>query len=148
METIKIKRLSEDALLPMKATEGAACFDLYVPRETAVSKGRNVISLDIAIELPRGTYAEIRPRSGFSSKGMEDITGCRRNADVLLGTIDEDYRGSVGVIIKSDDYFVIKKGTRIAQMLICDYHACEFVEAEDLSSTDRQANGFGSTGIN
>lgn len=147
METIKVKRLSEDAVLPMKATEGAACFDLYVPRETAIGKGRNTIPLDIAIELPHGTYADIRPRSGFSSKGMEDITGCRRDADVLLGTIDEDYRGNIGVIIRSEDYFVIGKGTRIAQMMICDYHPCRLAETDDLSVTDRQENGFGSTGI-
>ena len=147
METIRIKRLSEDAFIPMRATDGAACFDLYVPRETAIQKGRNVIPLDFAIELPRGTYADIRPRSGFSAKGMEDHHGCRRDAEVLLGTIDEDDRGNVGVIIRSEDFFVIAKGTRIAQMLIGEYRQCELAEAEDLSSTDRQAKGFGSTGV-
>ena len=146
MEKIKIKKLSEDALLPMKATEGAACFDLYVPRETPIHAGRNVVPLDIAIELPKGTYAEIRPRSGFSAKGMEDYHGCRRDADVLHGCIDEDYRGNVGVIIRSEDFFVIAKGTRIAQMLICEYHQCELVESDDLTSTEREGNGFGSTG--
>lgn len=147
METIKIKKLSEDALLPRRATEGAACFDLYVPKETAIQKGRNVVPLDIAIELPEGTYAEIRPRSGFSAKGMEDINGCRRDADVLHGCVDCDYRGNIGVIVRSEDFFVIGKGTRIAQMLIADYRQCEFVETDDLSSTDRQEGGFGSTGI-
>lgn len=147
METIRIKRLSEDALIPMKATEGAACFDLYVPRETPIQKGRNVIPLDIAIELPAGTYAEIRPRSGFSAKGFEDITGCRRDADVLHGICDEDYRGCVGVIVKSEDYFIIAKGTRVAQMLIGKYHQCELVEVEELSTTVRGESGFGSTGI-
>lgn len=103
METIRIKRLSEDALIPVKATDGAACFDLYVPRDTPIQKGRNIISLDIAIELPHGFHADIRPRSGFSAKGFEDITGCRRDADVLLGTIDEDYRGNVGVSKEKKD---------------------------------------------
>lgn len=147
METIRIKRLSEDALIPVRATDGAACFDLYVPRATAIHKGRNIIPLDIAIELPHGTYAEIRPRSGFSAKGMEDETGCRRDADVLHGCIDEDYRGNVGVIVRSEDYFVIAKGTRVAQMLICDYRQCDLAEAEDLSETARDEGGFGSTGI-
>jgi dUTP pyrophosphatase len=147
MEIIGIKRLSEDALIPMRATDGAACFDLYIPRETPIHKGRNVIPLDIAIELPEGTYAEIRPRSGFSAKGMEDIHGCRRDADVLHGCIDEDYRGNVGVIIRSEDFFILGKGTRVAQMLICRHYPCDLVEAEELSSTSRQANGFGSTGI-
>lgn len=145
METIRIKRLSEDALIPVRATDGAACFDLYVPKDTPIQKGRNVIPLDIAIELPHGTYAEIRPRSGFSAKGFEDITGCRRDADVLHGCVDEDYRGNIGVIVKSEDYFVVGKGTRVAQMLICEYRQCELIEAEDLSSTLR-AGGFGSTG--
>lgn len=146
MKTIRIKRLSPDALIPVRATDGAACFDLYVPRDTPIQKGRNIIPLDIAIELPRGFYADIRPRSGFSAKGFEDITGCRRDADVLLGTVDEDYRGNVGVIVRSEDYFVVAKGTRVAQMLIGNYYSCELKEAEDLSSTDRQGNGFGSTG--
>jgi dUTP pyrophosphatase len=146
METIRIKRLSEDALLPVRATDGAACFDLYTPREFAIQKGRNIIPLDIAIELPSDTYAEIRPRSGFSAKGFEDVTGCRRDADVLHGCVDADYRGNVGVIVKSEDYFIVAKGTRVAQMLISRYQPCEFLEVEDLSSTDRQAGGFGSTG--
>jgi dUTP pyrophosphatase len=146
METIGIKKLSEDALIPMRATSGAACFDLYVPRETAIQKGRNIIPLDLAIELPHGTYAEIRPRSGFSAKGFEDVHGCRRDADVLHGIVDADYRGNVGVLVRSEDYFVIAKGTRVAQMLICNYLPCELTEVEELSSTDRGAGGFGSTG--
>ena len=146
METIKIKRLSEDALIPVRATDGAACFDLYVPKDTPVCKGRNIIPLDIAIEIPYGTYAEIRPRSGFSAKGFEDITGCRRDADVLHGCVDADYRGNVGVIVRSEDYFIVAKGTRVAQMLIGSYIPCDFVEVEELSSTDRNAGGFGSTG--
>lgn len=146
METIKIKRLSEDALIPMKATEGAACFDLYTPREVAIQKGRNVIPLDFSISLPHGTRADIRPRSGFSAKGMEDVHGCRRDADVLLGTIDEDYRGNVGVIIRSEDFFILGKGTRIAQMMIASYTPCELAEVEELSATDRGEGGFGSTG--
>lgn len=147
METIKIKRLSEDALIPVRATDGAACFDLYVPRETAIQKGRNIIPLDLAIELPHGTYAEIRPRSGFSAKGFEDVHGCRRDADVLHGCIDCDFRGNIGVIVRSEDYFVVAKGTRVAQMLISNYLPCELVEVEELSSTDRGAGGFGSTGV-
>lgn len=143
---IKIKRLSEDALIPMRATEGAACFDLYVPRDTAIQKGRNIIPLDLAIELPMGTYAEIRPRSGFSAKGFEDITGCRRDADVLHGVVDADYRGNIGVIVRSEDYFIVAKGTRVAQMLISYYKPCELEEVIELTATDRQSGGFGSTG--
>lgn len=143
---INIKRLSKDALIPVRATNGAACFDLYVPRDTPIQKGRNVIPLDLAIELPGGFYAEIRPRSGFSAKGFEDFTGCRRDADVLHGIVDCDYRGNIGVIVKSEDYFVVAKGTRVAQMLICNYYPCDLIEAKELSETERQSGGFGSTG--
>lgn len=147
METIRIKKLTMDALLPMKATDGAACFDLYVPKDTPIQKGRNIVPLDIAVELPQGTYAEIRPRSGFSAKGMEDVTGCRRDADVLHGCIDCDYRGNIGVIIRSEDFFVLGKGTRVAQMLIANYHLCELEEVKELSSSERGEGGFGSTGV-
>lgn len=143
---IKIKRLSNDALIPLRATNGAACFDLYVPRDTPIQKGRNIIPLDLAIELPGGFYAEIRPRSGFSAKGFEDITGCRRDADVLHGVIDCDYRGNIGVIVKSEDFFIVAKGTRVAQMLIGNYCPCDLVEIKELSETDRGAGGFGHTG--
>ena len=146
MQTVRIKRLSEDALIPLRATDGAACFDLYTPREVAIKKGRNLVDLDLAIELPAGTYAEIRPRSGFSAKGFEDVHGCRKDADVLHGCIDEDFRGNIKVIVKSEDYFVIAKGTRIAQMLIANYLPAELEEVEELSSTDRGAGGIGSTG--
>ena len=147
MEAIKIKKLSEDALIPVRATDGAACFDLYIPRETAIQKGRNVVPLDLAIELPHGTYAEIRPRSGFSAKGMEDVHGCRRDADVLHGCVDCDFRGNIGVIIRSEDFFVLGKGTRVAQMLIANYRLCELEEVGELSSSERGEGGFGSTGI-
>jgi dUTP pyrophosphatase len=113
----------------------------------AIQKGRNVIPLDLAIELPAGSYAEIRPRSGFSAKGFEDVHGCRRDADVLHGCIDEDFRGNIGVIVRSEDYFVIANGTRIAQMLIAEYIPCELEEVDGLSTTDRVEGGFGSTGI-
>ena len=146
METIKIKRLSKDALIPVRATDGAACFDLYVPKDTPIQKGRNIIPLDLSMELPHGYYAEIRPRSGFSAKGFEDVTGCRRDADVLHGICDEDYRGNIGVIVRSEDYFIVGKGTRVAQMLIGTYLPCELAEVSELSETDRQSGGFGSTG--
>lgn len=146
MEAIRIKRLSENALVPVRATDGAACFDLYVPNDTPIQKGRNIIPLDLAIELPHGTYAEIRPRSGFSAKGFEDVTGCRRDADVLHGIVDADYRGNIGVIVRSEDYFIVGKGTRVAQMLIGSYIPCELTEVRELSETDRQSGGFGSTG--
>lgn len=151
---MKIKLLSAGAKVPTRAESGAAGFDLYTPKDFTVNPGRNLIPLDIQIELKSGTEAQIRPRSGFSLKGMEgylnsDLTTPRRfNSDVLLGTIDESYRGNVGVIIKNDELFpfIVKQGTRIAQMVISEYSSDAFDVVSELSETDRGENGFGHTG--
>lgn len=173
----KIKRLSEATILPKRATEGAVAYDVFVPKDTVVKKGRQVIPLGFAIELPNCNYeAKIEPRSGFSSKGMEGysrrivyehvfdtrlVGGVsknmveyiaaqpdRFNADVLVGKIDSDYRGEVGVIIKNDDdrEFIIKAGTRIAQMTFYNVPETVLTEVEELTETKREG-GFGSTGV-
>lgn len=151
---MKVKLLSDGAKVPTRAESGAAGYDLYVPKDTVINPGRNLIPLDIQIELDSQTEAAIRPRSGFSLKGIEGwAENCpstlrRFNADVLLGTIDESYRGNVGVIIKSFEAnpFIVKAGTRIAQMIISTYCSGIFQVAEDLSETQRGAGGFGHTG--
>lgn len=151
---MKIKLLSEGAKVPKRAEKGSAGYDLYVPCDSIVWPGRNVIPLDIAIELDPGTEGQIRPRSGFSVKGIEGLYGpCdegelkRFDADVIIGTLDESYRESVGVIIKSHETlpFMIKKGTRVAQMVISKYESGEFEITDTLSETDRKG-GFESTG--
>lgn len=145
---IKIKKLSEDAIIPRKATEGAAAYDLYVPRETVINKSRQVIPLDIALSIPYGYEAKIEPRSGFSSKGMEAKNGQRVDADVLDGKIDSDYRGNISIIIHSHESypFTIEKGTRIAQMTIYKVEDADFIAVEELDETDRGEGGFGHTG--
>lgn len=151
---MKIKLLSEGAKVPTRAESGAAGYDLYAPCDTTIKPGRNLLPLDIVIELNPGTEAQIRPRSGFSLKGMEGCpsadtnTSCRYDVDVLLGTIDESYRGNVGVIIKSYEAtpFIIKKGSRVAQMVISSYHSELFEITSEVSETSRGAHGFGHTG--
>lgn len=151
---MKVKLLSEGAKVPTRAENGAAGYDLYVPCDFEVIPGRNVIPLDIQIELDAGTEAQIRPRSGFSLKGMEGYrfedmkTPGRFDADVLLGTVDESFRGIVGVIIKSYETvpFIIKAGTRVAQMVITHYCNKPFQIVSELSSTERGEGGFGHTG--
>lgn len=145
---IKIKKLSEDAIIPRKATKGAAAYDLYVPRETVINKKRQVIPLDIALSIPYGYEAKIEPRSGFSSKGMEARNGERKDADVIDGKIDSDYRGNISVIIHSHELypFTIEKGTRIAQMTIYKVEDTDFLTVEELDETDRGEGGFGHTG--
>lgn len=144
---VRIKKLVPEAVVPQKATEGSAAYDVYLPANSIIHTGRQVVSLGLAIEVPYGYEAKIEPRSGFSSKGMEDKYGERQNADVIQGKIDSDYRGEIGVIINSDEHFpfTLKKGTRIAQMTIYRVEDAEFEEAEELSETER-TGGFGSTG--
>ena len=155
---IKIKKLSDQALLPKRATEGSAAYDLYIPEDFFVWQGRQIIKLGFAIEVPEGYEAKIEPRSGYSSKGMEGlirvfdenapkVTTRRFDCDVLVGKIDSDYRGEVGIIINNQDYpFSLKRGQRIAQMTIYKVEDAEFVETEELSDTERGDGGFGHTG--
>jgi dUTP pyrophosphatase len=154
---MKIKLLSENAQLPKRATDNAAGYDLYVPANTVINPGRNIVPLNIAIAIPKGMEGQIRPRSGFSAKGIEGypvnvaIAEAKRyDADVILGTIDSDYRGNVGVLIKSNEKtpFEIAKGTRIAQLVISTYYSDTLIVSDTLDDTERAQGGFGSTGTN
>lgn len=151
--------------MPKKATEGSAAFDLYVPEDVVLKNGRQIIDMKFSLELPHGYAATIQPRSGFSAKGLEATkvfidgsfsadaeSGVRVDGDVIRGLVDEDYRGSVGVIVKASikghpyEKMVIKKGTRIAQMQIVEVPQVELIEVEELSETNRGEGGFGHTG--
>lgn len=151
--------------MPSKANPTDACYDLYVPDDVILRSGRQVIDLRFSLELPSGYAAIIKPRSGFSSKGIEvqryNINGgsmklmdesFRLDADVLMGTVDAKYRDNVGVILKVWRYvyfnerFVLPKGTRIAQMQIQEIPDTEIVEVDELDMTDNRGGGFGHTG--
>ena len=147
---IKFKPLSKFAIMPKKATQGAAAYDVYIPQHTSIRQGRQLVPLDFAMEIPYGYEAKIEPRSGYSSKGMEgvyEIDKLRRfDCDVIQGKIDSDYRGCVGVIVKNNDVpFMIERGTRIAQLTIYKVEDAEFGIVEDLSETKRGDGGYGST---
>lgn len=160
MEIVKIKL--NGGIMPRKATEGAAAFDLYVPEDVYLKEGRQLIDLKFSIELPCGYAATIQPRSGFSAKGMvvtiEDIydrtlesDDVRINADVIRGLIDADFRGNVRVIIDVKEsldgyYYLLQKGTRIAQMQIVEVPQIQLIEVDELSETERGEGGIGSTG--
>lgn len=146
---MKVKLLSPSAKIPTRAKAGDAGYDLYAPENCIIFPGRNLIPLNISIELDPHTEAQIRPRSGFSWKGIEgyieDPENLKRfDADVLIGTVDEGFRGVVGVIIKSYETqpFTIKLGTKIAQMVISHYVDTPFELVENLSESERGANGF------
>ncbi|XP_008783462.2 deoxyuridine 5'-triphosphate nucleotidohydrolase-like [Phoenix dactylifera] len=138
---LKIKKLSQNAVLPSRASPLSAGYDLSSAAEAKVpARGKALIPTDLSIAIPEGTYARIAPRSGLAWK---------HSIDVGAGVIDADYRGPVGVILfnHSDVDFEVKLGDRIAQMIIERIMTPDVVEVVDLDSTVRGAAGFGSTGV-
>ncbi len=130
--------------LPHYETIASAGMDLRASlSESRVLKPleRSIVGTGLFIELPVGTEAQVRPRSGLAAK--KGITVL--NAP---GTIDADYRGEIGVILVnlSDEEFVINNGERIAQLVIAKHERASWVEVDVLSDTNRGAGGFGSTG--
>ncbi|XP_078430421.1 DUTP-PYROPHOSPHATASE-LIKE 1 [Wolffia australiana] len=137
---LKVKRLSENAVLPSRASPLSAGYDLSSAVTAKVpARGKVLIPTDLSIAIPPGHYARIAPRSGLAWK---------HSIDVGAGVVDADYRGPVGVILfnHSDVDFEVKIGDRIAQLIIEVIVTPDVVEVEDLDSTVRGAGGFGSTG--
>lgn len=147
MKNTKIVLL-KGAKIPTKASEGAAAYDVYLPEGVYIRPGRQVIPLNFKLSMEPGYEAKIEPRSGFSSKGMEDAWGARHDADVIQGKIDWDYRGPVGVIIISREQnpFYLAEGTRIAQMTFYKVEDTEFEVVDELDETERGEGGFGHSG--
>ena len=143
---VGIKKLehARDLALPFYATAGAAGLDLLAAVETEIDLlpgARMAVPCGIAIELPPGVEAQIRPRSGLAlNHGITCL-----NAP---GTIDSDYRGEIKAILinHGQQPFRITRGTKIAQMVIARHEQAELVETDSLSDSARGAGGFGSTG--
>ena len=143
-------------LMPKQADDVSAGYDLRCPADVVIKKGRNVVQLGIKIGLPVGIEGNIRPRSGFSAKGMEGYTIPifkwlkpklkRFDADVTEGTVDSGYHDGIGGIVKDYDRpFLIKRGTRIAQIVFSVHELPQLHEADELEGYDR-GGGFGHTG--
>jgi len=131
--------------LPSYETHASAGMDLRANIDQPIALApmdRVLVPTGLFIELPVGYEAQVRPRSGLALK--KGIT-CLNTP----GTIDADYRGEIGVILVnlSQDTFIIEDGERIAQMVIAKHERAEWVEVEELSTTERGAGGFGSTGV-
>lgn len=138
---LKVKKISEKAILPSRGSSLSAGYDLSSASETKVpARGKALVPTDLSIAIPEGTYARVAPRSGLAWK---------HSIDVGAGVIDADYRGPVGVILfnHSDVDFEVKAGDRIAQLIIEKIVTPEVVEVNDLDATVRGAGGFGSTGV-
>ncbi len=134
-----------DLALPAYATEGSAGMDLCaaVEGEFVLHAGETaLVPTGFAIALPQGYEAQVRPRSGLAIKHRIGVM----NAP---GTIDSDYRGEVKVILTNfgASDFVIKRGDRIAQMVVAPYVRTQWVESASLDETKRGSGGFGHTGV-
>lgn len=152
---LRFKKLDPNAKTPTRAKPNDSGLDLYARLDEPVrlEPGHQCrINTGIAIELPLpDTFdtdsgpvsldyeAQVRPRSGMTNRGLL----------VPLGTVDNGYRGDVGVVIfnNSFKYHVIRDGDRIAQLVVCPVVLPELVEVEALSETERGSDGFGSTGV-
>ena len=140
---IIIKKLSPNAVLPSYAHPGDAGMDLCACEGVVIASGAfAVVKTGIALELPAGTEGQVRPRSGLAAKHGVTVL----NAP---GTIDEGYRGEIGVILinHGKDTFHVEPGMRIAQLVIAPTHRATLRETAALTDTSRGAGGFGSTGI-
>ena len=145
---VKIVQLPHGADLPLPAYQsaGASGLDLHaaVPADAPVTLapgGRALVPTGIALELPRGTEGQVRPRSGLAA---------RHGVTVLNspGTVDADYRGEVSVVLLNlgDAPFLIERGLRLAQLVIAPVLHAEIARSDKLRKTKRGSGGFGSTG--
>jgi len=130
---------------PAYATAHAAGLDLRANIEESIalkSLERVLVPTGLFMELPVGTEAQIRPRSGLAFKHGITVLN-------TPGTIDADYRGEIKVLLVnlSSDVFTIEPGERIAQMVIAKHEQIEWVEQQSLSESERGEGGFGSTGV-
>lgn len=145
MKQLKVKRLTEDAILPEKAHLTDSGFDLFSTEEVTLWAGdRLLIHTGIAIELEPGYEAQVRSKSGLALKeGLMVLNS--------PGTVDCGYKNEVGVILfnGSKHNYKIKKGQKIAQLVIQKVELPEIIEVDEIypEGTDRDMGGFGSTGL-
>ena len=140
---LKIQRTDKLAILPQYAHLGDAGMDLFSIEDREIAPGETVlIHTGIKIELPKSTEAQIRPRSGLALKNSITVLN-------TPGTIDEGYRGEIGVILINHGKYIFKveKHMRVAQMVIKPVIRVNVIEVESLSETERAEGGFGSTGL-
>jgi len=137
---IKIRKLSKDAKIPSYANKTDAGMDIYSNEDLIIKPGyRTLVKTGISIEFPRNYTALVWDKSGIAKKGIK----------VMAGVFDSEYRGEYKIVllnVGSKDY-VIKKGEKIAQILIQPVVHVKIEEVETLGKTKRGSGGFGSTGL-
>ena len=138
--TLLVKRLNEHATLPARGSPLAAGYDLSSSEDVSIPKGtRGLVGTGIAFTVPHETYGRIAPRSGLAVK---------KGIQVGAGVIDRDYTGEVKVVLfnHGDEDFVIKKGDRIAQLILEKCETPLIEEVQEIKETQRGTKGFGSSG--
>ncbi|GAB6167763.1 dUTP diphosphatase [Clostridium carnis] len=141
--SLKVKKVHKDAIIPNFAHEGDAGLDLYSVEEIIINPSETgFVRTGIQIELPKQTEGQVRPRSGLALKHGITVLN-------TPGTIDEGYRGELGIILinHGKNPFKVEKGMKIAQMLVKPVWAVDVTEVEELSDSERGNGGFGSTGL-
>lgn len=142
---LKVKRVSDTAILPTRGSEKAAGIDLYAdihePFITIAPQQTKVISSGIACEFPEGYWGALIPRS---STGIKKGLSLANN----LGCIDEDFRGPIMMAFynHTDHSVIIERGEKVAQLILLPYYLYDVVEVDELSETKRGEGGIGSTG--
>ena len=144
MTEILIKRLSKNVTLPKYETEGSSGLDLAanIDKQIEIKPGKSaIIPTGLAVALPKNYEIQIRPRSGLAAKKQVSVLN-------TPGTIDADYRGELKVILinLSNKIFIVERGLRIAQMVVCPVVKATLKEVAELEFTKRGSGGFGSTG--
>ena len=145
MTEILIKRLSDKVVLPKYETEGSSGLDLaaHINESVEIKPGSTaIIPTGLAVSIPKNFEIQIRPRSGLAAKNQISVLN-------TPGTIDADYRGELKVILINlgNKSFMIEKGARIAQMVLCPVVKAKLKEVKSLNDTRRGSGGFGSTGV-
>ncbi len=139
---LKVKKLTDNAIIPHYAHPGDAGLDLFSIEQVTIESGAAcLVKTGISLELPPGTEGQVRPRSGMALKHSVTVLNSP-------GTIDEGYRGEVGVILinHGSTAFIIEPSMKIAQLLIKPVITANIIETTELSDTHRGDGGFGSTG--
>ena len=159
---IKVKMLNDHAVVPEFAHATDSGADLYTCEPLRLKPGeKGIAKTGIAIALPKGFGATIRNKSGNTVKGVlvdvlepdfeggYNVYANRVDITVYLGTIDNAYRGEVGIMVKNESKHVVEipRGTKLAQLVLEKIYHENFKVVDDLDETDRGKGGFGSTGF-
>ena len=138
---LKVQKLSNNAALPKRSSDGAALYDLCASQDCTIpAGGKGLVKTGLAISFPAGLYARIAPRSGLALKKF---------INVGAGVVDHDYRGEVGVVLFNhrDQDFAVKMGDQIAQLILEKIDTPPVKEVQGLEDTVRGTGGFGSTRV-